>query len=139
MAVEIVRSLEEIDNKVKGLNKSLRESSAETKELDKALKLDGKSAVESALRSGTPVDTGNLAGSLTKADISTSKKYGYRLSYEGVDKYGTSLEKVANILNYGSSTIKPRKFVTKAIRKLKGLDDRAGKRFETKINTDFTE
>jgi phage-related minor tail protein len=43
MAVEIARSLEEIDNKVKGLNKSLRESSAETKELDKALKLDSKS------------------------------------------------------------------------------------------------
>jgi phage-related minor tail protein len=44
MAVEIARSLEEIDNKVKGLNKTLRESSAETKELDKALKLDPKSA-----------------------------------------------------------------------------------------------
>jgi uncharacterized protein YoaH (UPF0181 family) len=89
-------------------------------------------AVESALRQSTPVDTGNLAGSLTKTDISTSKKYGYRLSYEGTDKYGTPLEKVANILNYGSSTIKPRKFVTKAIRKLKGLDDRAAKRFEDK-------
>jgi hypothetical protein len=89
-------------------------------------------AVESALRQSTPVDTGNLAGSLTKTDVSTSKKYGFRLSYEGVDKYGTPLEKVANILNYGSSTIKPRKFVTKAIRKLKGLDDRAAKRFEEK-------
>ena len=53
MAVEIARSLEEIDNKVKGLNKTLRESSAETKELDKALKLDPKSAetVEKRMRS----------------------------------------------------------------------------------------
>jgi hypothetical protein len=53
MAVEIARSLEEIDNKVKGLNKTLRESSAETKELDKALKLDPKSAetVEKRMKS----------------------------------------------------------------------------------------
>lgn len=44
MATEIGRSLEEIDQKVKGLNKTLKESAAETKELDKALKLDSKSA-----------------------------------------------------------------------------------------------
>jgi predicted nucleic acid-binding Zn-ribbon protein len=42
MAVEISRSLEEIDNKVKSLNKTLKVSAEETKELDKALKLDGK-------------------------------------------------------------------------------------------------
>lgn len=42
MAVEISRSLEEIDQKVKALNKTLRESANETKELDKALKLDSK-------------------------------------------------------------------------------------------------
>lgn len=42
MATEISRSLEEIDNKVKGLNKTLRESGATTKELDKALRLDSK-------------------------------------------------------------------------------------------------
>lgn len=44
MATEIGRSLEEIDQKVKGLNKTLKASTAETKELDKALKLDPKSA-----------------------------------------------------------------------------------------------
>ncbi len=44
MATEIGRSLEEIDLKVKGLNKTLKASTAETKELDKALKLDPKSA-----------------------------------------------------------------------------------------------
>ncbi|GHU97864.1 hypothetical protein FACS1894211_00540 [Clostridia bacterium] len=42
MAVEIARSLEEIDNKVKVLNKTLRDSSNETKELDKSLRLDPK-------------------------------------------------------------------------------------------------
>lgn len=44
MATEIGRSLEEIDNKVKGLNKTLKASTDETKELDKALKLDSKNA-----------------------------------------------------------------------------------------------
>lgn len=44
MATEIGRSLEEIDIKVKGLNKTLKASTAETKELDKTLKLDPKSA-----------------------------------------------------------------------------------------------
>jgi len=43
MATEIVRSLEEIDGKVKNLNKTLKASADETKELDKALKLDPKS------------------------------------------------------------------------------------------------
>ncbi len=42
MAVEISRSIEEIDQKVKVLNKTLKESANETKELDKALKIDGK-------------------------------------------------------------------------------------------------
>lgn len=44
MATEIGRSLEEIDIRVKGLNKTLKASTAETKELDKALKLDPKGA-----------------------------------------------------------------------------------------------
>lgn len=44
MAVEIARSLEEIDRKVKDLNKTLRSSSAETRELDKALRLDSNNA-----------------------------------------------------------------------------------------------
>lgn len=42
MAVEISRSLDEIDNKVKTLNKSLKESNDTTKELDKAMRLDSK-------------------------------------------------------------------------------------------------
>jgi DNA repair ATPase RecN len=44
MAVEIARSLAEIDTKVKELNKTLKEGAAETRELDKALKLDPKNA-----------------------------------------------------------------------------------------------
>ncbi|MCL2752012.1 MAG: hypothetical protein FWE62_04560 [Firmicutes bacterium] len=39
LATEIGRSLEGIDGKVKNLNKTLKASADETKELDKALKL----------------------------------------------------------------------------------------------------
>jgi len=42
MAAEIARSLADIDQKVKALNKTLRASGEETRELDKALKLDPK-------------------------------------------------------------------------------------------------
>jgi len=34
-----------------------------------------------------------------------------------------------------TSKIKPRRFITKAVRKLKGLDDRAAQRFEEKLKT----
>ena len=40
--MEVGRSLEEIDGKVKKLNESLRQSTNLTKELDKAIKLDPK-------------------------------------------------------------------------------------------------
>ena len=48
---------------------------------------------------------------------------------------GTPYAKVANILNAGTSTIAPRRFITRAVRKLKGLDDRAAKRFEEKVKS----
>jgi HK97 gp10 family phage protein len=96
-------------------------------------------AVETALRENTPTDTGGLAASLTRTDIDTPKHYGKRLEYEGENAERVSYEKIANILNYGTSTIKPRRFVGKAIKRLKGLDDRAAQRFEEKINTEFSE
>ena len=48
MAIEITRSLEDIDRKVKELNSTLRASSTETRELDKALKLDSKNTEAAA-------------------------------------------------------------------------------------------
>ncbi|MCL2796852.1 MAG: hypothetical protein FWD58_02195 [Firmicutes bacterium] len=48
MAVEIARSLEEIDGKVKALTKTLKALGEETRELDKALKLDPKNIDASA-------------------------------------------------------------------------------------------
>jgi len=87
--------------------------------------------VEGEIRDNTPTgDTGGLARSFTQVKIDTLKKYGYRLEYEGSAPDGTPYAKIANILNSGSSTIKPRRFISRAVKKLKGLDDRAAKRFE---------
>lgn len=87
-------------------------------------------SVEIEIRKNTPKKTGGLAGSFTKTKIDTEKRYGYKLEYECNAPDGTPYAKIANILNSGTSEIKPRRFITKAIRKLKGLDDRTKERFE---------
>lgn len=89
--------------------------------------------VETELRNNTPKATGGLKASLKRTKIQGGKRYGYRLEYQGNAPDGTSYAKIANILNSGTSTIKPKRFIKKAVKKLKGLDDRAAKRFENKI------
>jgi len=88
--------------------------------------------VESDISGGIPADTGGLARSFKRTKTDTDKKYGYKLEFEGDAPNGEPYAKIANILNSGSSTIAPRRFVTKAVKKLKGLDDRAVQRFEEK-------
>lgn len=89
--------------------------------------------LEKELISITPTNTGGLKNSLTKTKIDTDKRYGYILEYQGTNEHGESYAKIANILNYGSSTIKPKRFISKPIKNLKGLDERVSKRFEDKI------
>lgn len=89
--------------------------------------------VETELRNNTPKATGGLKASLKRTKIQGGKRYGYRLEYQGNAPDGTPYAKIANILNSGTSTIKPKRFIKKAVKKLKGLDDRAAKRFENKI------
>lgn len=94
-------------------------------------------SVECELQNNTPEATGGLKASLKRTNLPGGKRYGYRLEYEGNASDGTPYAKIANILNSGSSTIKPRRFIAKAVKKLKGLDDRAARRFEmltTRIN-----
>ena len=75
--------------------------------------------------------TKGLLKSLTKAQVTTRKNwYGYEITFAGSDKHGTPYQKIANILNYGSSTIKGTRFISRAIRKLRGMDDRIFERFE---------
>lgn len=89
--------------------------------------------VERDLQDNTPEATGGLKASLKRTKLSGGKRYGYRLEYEGNAPDGTPYAKIANILNSGSSAIKPRRFIAKAVKKLKGLEDRAAKRFEAKL------
>lgn len=89
--------------------------------------------VESELRNNTPEATGGLKASLKRTKIQGGKRYGYRLEYQGNAPDGTPYAKIANILNSGTSTIKPRRFIKKAVRKLKGLDNRAAKRLVKKL------
>lgn len=89
--------------------------------------------VERELIDNTPEATGGLKASLKRTKIQGGKRYGYRLEYEGNAPDGTPYAKIANVLNSGTSNMKPRRFITKAVRKLKGLDERAAKRFEEKL------
>lgn len=86
-------------------------------------------SVEIEIRENTPIGkTGGLASSFTKTKIDMGKRYGYKLEYEGNAPDGTPYAKIANILNSGTSEIKPRRFITRAVRKLRGLDDRINAR-----------
>ena len=71
-----------------------------------------------------------LLNSLTKAQITNRRNwYGYSLTFEGENKHGVPYQKIANILNYGTSTIQGTRFISRAIHKLKGIDDRIAERF----------
>lgn len=92
---------------------------------------------EKEIRDNTPQgETGGLLRALTRTKIDNGKKYGYRIEYAGENEKGEPYEKIANILNSGSSTIKPRRFIARAVKKLKGMDDRAVKRFKEKAMED---
>ena len=123
-----------------GLTKALGEFFEELQTVgDKAIEAikeqvdEDTDGVERELISNTPEDTGGLRASLRRTQITKGSRYGFRLEYEGNAPDGTPYAKVASVLNSGSSTVKPRRFITKAVKKLKGLDDRAQKRFEEKI------
>lgn len=59
--------------------------------------------------------------------------YGYSVEFEGQNRKGVPYQKIANILNYGTSYIRGTRFITKAIHNLKDMDDRIYQRFQNKI------
>lgn len=76
-----------------------------------------------------------LLNSLRKSRIVAKHNwYGYSVEFEGEDRKGTPYQKIANILNYGTSTIKGTRFINKAIRNLKDMDERIYERFQKKIS-----
>ena len=87
------------------------------------------------LESTTPRGaTLGLLNSLKKSKIVARYKwYGYSVEFEGQNRKGVPYQKIANILNYGTSYIKGTRFINKAIRNLKDMDDRIYERFKNKI------
>ena len=83
-----------------------------------------------------PVDTGGLKESFTLEKCNDSGKdwYGYRAGFDGNTPRGEPYEKIANIQNYGNSRVAGTLFVTKAIKKLKGMDDRIEARIEAEVS-----
>lgn len=75
-----------------------------------------------------------LLNSLRKSKIVVKYNwYGYSIEFEGENRKGVPYQKIANILNYGSSTIKGTRFINKVIHNLKDMDDRIFERFQNKI------
>ena len=75
-----------------------------------------------------------LLKSLSKVRLTARKEwYGYSVTFDGCNKQGVPYQKLANILNYGTSHIKGTRFISRAIRKLRGMDTRISERFEKKM------
>lgn len=87
------------------------------------------------LESTTPRGaTLGLLNSLRDSRITAKRNwYGYSVEFVGQDRKGVPYQKIANILNYGTSFIKGTRFITKAIHNLKNMDERIYERFQTKI------
>jgi Iap family predicted aminopeptidase len=90
--------------------------------------------VRTELEQNTPRGaTLGLLSSLRKVQIVARRNwYGYAIEFVGIDSHGTPYQKIANILNYGTSTIQGTRFISRAIRKLKGMDERIVERFKKK-------
>jgi len=75
-----------------------------------------------------------LLNSIKKSKIVARYRwYGYSVEFQGQNRKGVPYQKIANILNYGTSYIKGTRFINRAIRNLKDMDDRIYERFQNKI------
>jgi hypothetical protein len=89
---------------------------------------------------GIPVGTrfdsthGGLKRSLKIEKINEPGTYGYNIYFEGTNEEGLEYKTIAGWLNKGTSKIEPRRFIDKAVRKLKGMDTRIAERFLDKID-----
>ena len=90
---------------------------------------------EENIKKNTPVQTGGLRDSLERGKIKSSNYYGYEVNFEGNAPNGQPYQKIANIINYGSASGDKAgtMFISKAVKKLKGMDKRIEARIESKI------
>lgn len=86
------------------------------------------------MKSSTPVRTGGLKNSLViRRKTDNPRRYGYIIEYEGYNEQGVPYSKIARTLNRGTITISATRHIDRAVRKLKGLDDRIYERYLEKI------
>lgn len=85
------------------------------------------------IKQGTPVDTGGLASSLTKVKVTARGRYGYSIDYDGYNDQGIAYSKIGRSLNKGRNGRTGTRHIDKAVRKLKGLDDRINDNFNEKL------
>ena len=91
--------------------------------------------VRAELVRSAPRDTGGLVASLLKSRCTVRRNwYGYSIEFHGNHPDGTPYQKIANILNHGDSHHTGSRFISNAIRKLRGMDDRIAERFEAKVD-----
>ena len=75
-----------------------------------------------------------LLNSLRQSKIVAKQNwYGYSVEFVGENRKGVPYQKIANILNYGTSTIKGTRFINKAIHNLRDMDARIYERFQRKL------
>lgn len=112
--------------------------------IDETLKPIGNAAIEAikevideeslalfeTIKAGTPVRTGGLIGSLVrKRKTDKPGRYGYTVDYEGYNELGVPYSFIARSLNKGTRHSSAIRHIDRAIRKLKGIDDRIAQRF----------
>lgn len=88
------------------------------------------------IKEGTPVKSGGFRDSLEieKVDDKNNSKFGYTIDYEGYNDKGVAYSYIGRSLNKGTSRITAKKHIDKAVRKLKGMDDRINQRFIEKVD-----
>ncbi len=130
-----------------GISKELSEFLTGTLEIGEATEQAFKSVIddevqtyENRIQAGVPIRTGSLKASFTVNKAQGRRSwYGYSAEFEGNAPNGEPYQKIANILNYGkpaddhSGAIAGTHFISKAIRGLKGMDDRIEARISAEI------
>lgn len=102
---------------------------------------DFRQFIINELKSISSFNTAGLIENFTKTKIDTGDKYGYAFEFTGnVVQTGAAYAAIANYLNSGTYTkgrgqekirrIEPTYFLTRGVRRLKGLNERAYARFE---------
>lgn len=88
------------------------------------------------VESKIPINTGGLKRSYTvKRDTSKGKNwYGYSVSFEGNAPNGEPYEKIANILNYGTRHHAGVLFISHAVKRLKGMNNRINARIDIELD-----